>query len=82
VPIVRIGHPARVLESVVGVTLDVMVHSSDEKALAKDAQSDLNKILCRIGKEVRFRHTVCPPMRSFEQLYRNLRPVIVTGADS
>lgn len=56
----RIGHPARVLESVVGVTLDVMVHSSDEKALAKDAQSDLNKILCRIGKEVLFRFNARP----------------------
>jgi hypothetical protein len=44
----------------VGVTLDVMVHSSDEKALAKDAQSDLNKILCRIGKEVLFRSNARP----------------------
>jgi len=51
VKIVRLGHPARVLDSVVASTLDVQVQMSDGKALAQDARQDIEKLLAKIGKE-------------------------------
>ena len=48
--IVRVGHPARVLTSVIDSTLDVQVQRSDSKMLANDARSDINKALKSLSK--------------------------------
>ena len=50
VRIVRVGHPARVLASVIDSTLDVQVQRSDAKMLANDARSDINKALKKLSK--------------------------------
>ncbi|KAI8869457.1 putative DNA-binding protein [Ramicandelaber brevisporus] len=53
VPLVRIGHPARLLPSVVNSCLDVMTRSSDNGAILKDVQKDLDKALAQAAKAKR-----------------------------
>eukprot|EP00976_Prorocentrum_cordatum_P064740 1177608-Prorocentrum_minimum.AAC.1 len=48
VRIVRLGHPARLLESLVDFSLDVQVERSDSKELANDARAEVDAILKRL----------------------------------
>jgi DNA polymerase alpha-associated DNA helicase A len=50
IPIVRLGHPARLLPSVLAHSLDVLTRSSDQGALLRDARDDVDKALSKISK--------------------------------
>jgi DNA polymerase alpha-associated DNA helicase A len=50
IPIVRLGHPARLLPSVLAHSLDALTRSSDEGALLRDARDDVDKTLAKISK--------------------------------
>ncbi|RKP37806.1 DNA helicase-like protein [Dimargaris cristalligena] len=50
VPLVRVGHPARVLPSLVDHSLDVVVKYSDQGLLLKDVRQDMDALLARIAK--------------------------------
>ena len=45
VRVVRLGHPARVLEQVQRLSLDALLASSDESRLVADVRNDMNKTL-------------------------------------
>ena len=49
-PLVRIGHPARLLPSVLSHSLDVLTRTSDQGVLLRDAQNDIDKALSKIAK--------------------------------
>ena len=51
VRIVRLGHPARVLPSVIDSTLDVQVEQSEGKSLANDARCEINQALRKLSKK-------------------------------
>ncbi|KAJ1929057.1 hypothetical protein IWQ60_001502 [Tieghemiomyces parasiticus] len=53
VPLVRLGHPARVLPSVVDHTLDVALKYSDQGKLIQDVRQEMDGILERIAKSKR-----------------------------
>ena len=46
----RIGHPARVLDSVLQHTLDIRVRSSDEGQIVNDVRQDVDKTLQAANK--------------------------------
>ncbi|KAI8920581.1 P-loop containing nucleoside triphosphate hydrolase protein [Entophlyctis helioformis] len=48
--IVRVGHPARVLDQVLQHTLDVRVRSSDEGRIVNDVRRDVDKTLAAVSK--------------------------------
>jgi DNA polymerase alpha-associated DNA helicase A len=50
IPIVRLGHPARLLPSVLAHSLDALTRSSDEGALLRDARNDVDKAFSKISK--------------------------------
>jgi hypothetical protein len=52
VRVVRLGHPARLLESVVALSLDMQVLASDSKQLANDARKEMNSILKKLNGPV------------------------------
>ena len=51
VRLVRLGHPARVLPSVIDSTLDVQVERSESKSLANDARCEINQALRKLSKK-------------------------------
>jgi DNA polymerase alpha-associated DNA helicase A len=50
IPLVRLGHPARLLPSVLAHSLDALTRSSDQGALLRDARDDVDKALSKITK--------------------------------
>ena len=50
ISIVRLGHPARLLPSVLYHSLDALTRSSDQGALLRDARDDIDKALSKISK--------------------------------
>ena len=50
IPLVRLGHPARLLPSVLAHSLDSLTRSSDQGALLRDARDDVDKALSKISK--------------------------------
>jgi ATP-dependent RNA/DNA helicase IGHMBP2 len=44
VKVVRIGHPARIMEAAQAVSLDALVDASDEAALVRDVRKEMNAI--------------------------------------
>jgi DNA polymerase alpha-associated DNA helicase A len=50
IPLVRLGHPARLLPSILSHSLDAQTRSSDQGALLRDARDDIDKALSRISK--------------------------------
>src|SRR5208282_5981038 len=50
IPLVRLGHPARLLPSVLAHSLDALTRSSDQGALLRDARDDVDKALSKISK--------------------------------
>jgi DNA polymerase alpha-associated DNA helicase A len=50
IPLVRLGHPARLLPSVLSHSLDALTRSSDQGALLRDARDDIDKTLSKISK--------------------------------
>lgn len=56
IPLIRLGHPARVLNELQGATLDAQAEASDEAALAKDVKKEIEGVmgqLTRNGKKGR-----------------------------
>lgn len=56
IPLIRLGHPARVLSGLHRATLDAQAEASDEAALAKDVKKDIEDVmgqLTRNGKKGR-----------------------------
>ena len=56
IPLIRLGHPARVLSELQGATLDAQAEASDEAALAKDVKKEIEDVmgqLTRNGKKGR-----------------------------
>ncbi|WFD29724.1 DNA helicase [Malassezia sp. CBS 17886] len=53
--VTRIGHPARVLSSLTGATLDVQSTQSDEGQLARDVARELNELMARLAPTARTR---------------------------
>ena len=49
-PIVRIGHPARLLPSVLNQSLETMTHNSDAAAIVKDIRKDIDNKQASIRK--------------------------------
>ena len=43
--VVRLGHPARLLEQVQKLSLDALLASTDESRLVNDVRNDMNKTL-------------------------------------
>ena len=52
---VRVGHPARLLPSVLSHSLDVVIQSGDEKALANDVRNELDGLLSKPGRRAQQR---------------------------
>jgi DNA polymerase alpha-associated DNA helicase A len=50
IPLVRLGHPARLLPSVLAHSLDALTRSSDQGILLRDARNDVDKALSKISK--------------------------------
>lgn len=50
IDIVRLGHPARVLESVLHHSLDVRIKTSDEGQIVNDIRRDVDKTLAAASK--------------------------------
>ena len=50
IPLVRLGHPARLLPSVLSHSLDALTRTSDQGALLRDARDDIDKTLAKISK--------------------------------
>ena len=50
IPLVRLGHPARLLPSILSHSLDALTRSSDQSALLRDARSEVDKALLQIKK--------------------------------
>ncbi len=62
VPMVRVGHPARLLPSVLGKCLEAAVAGTDSKGLAKDVMRDMQRInarLLKLGRKVPLWVCVC-----------------------
>eukprot|EP01043_Picozoa_sp_COSAG02_P055690 COSAG02_NODE_6501_length_3536_cov_2.031714_1_plen_705_part_10 len=53
--LVRVGHPARLLPSVLSHSLDVVIQSGDAKALAKDVRNELDGLLSKPGRRAQQR---------------------------
>ncbi|KAJ1977318.1 hypothetical protein H4R35_002349 [Dimargaris xerosporica] len=53
IPLVRLGHPARVLPTVLNHCLDVAMKHSEQGHLLKDVQSDMDRTLAQIAKTKR-----------------------------
>ena len=56
IPLIRLGHPARVLSELHGATLDAQAEASEEAALAKDVKKEIEDVmgqLTRNGKKGR-----------------------------
>jgi DNA polymerase alpha-associated DNA helicase A len=45
IPLIRLGHPARVLGELRGATLDAQAEASDEAALAKDVKKEIEDVM-------------------------------------
>ena len=50
IPLVRLGHPARLLPSVLSHSLDALTRSSDQGMLLRDARDDVDKAFAKISK--------------------------------
>ena len=50
VKMVRIGHPARLLQSVLNFSLDVIVYNDESSQILSDIKQDMDKILTKISK--------------------------------
>jgi len=50
IPLVRLGHPARLLPSILSHSLDALTRSSDQGSLLRDARDDIDKTLGKISK--------------------------------
>lgn len=50
IPLVRLGHPARLLPSILSHSLDALTRSSDQGSLLRDARNDIDKTLAKISK--------------------------------
>jgi DNA polymerase alpha-associated DNA helicase A len=50
IPLVRIGHPARLLPSIISHSLDNLTRTSDQGILLRDARDDIDKAFARISK--------------------------------
>ncbi|KAJ1976465.1 hypothetical protein H4R34_003969, partial [Dimargaris verticillata] len=53
IPLVRLGHPARVLPTVLNHCLDVVMKHSEQGNLLKDVQADMDQTLAKIAKTKR-----------------------------
>ena len=50
IPVVRIGHPARLLPSVLEHSLEVLTHTSDAAGIVKDVRNEINQKQASIRK--------------------------------
>eukprot|EP00035_Acanthoeca_spectabilis_P014300 m.271702 g.271702 ORF g.271702 m.271702 type:complete len:1117 (-) comp16102_c1_seq1:568-3918(-) len=49
VKVVRIGHPARIMEAAQAISLDALVDASDEAALVRDVRKEMNAITKKLS---------------------------------
>lgn len=52
IPMVRIGHPARLLPSVLNHSLDVLTHTSDAGSIVKDIRRDMDNLQASLRKKI------------------------------
>ncbi|RKP07200.1 P-loop containing nucleoside triphosphate hydrolase protein [Thamnocephalis sphaerospora] len=72
VPMLRLGHPARTLPSVVAYTLDARVRHSNQGAVLQDVRQDMDTALARLSrcKQQRERRTIYGELRQLRKEYR------------
>lgn len=72
VPMVRLGHPARLLPSVVGHSLDVLTKSSDAAALVQDVRREMDDKQANIRKtrSGRERRAIYDELRELRREFR------------
>jgi DNA polymerase alpha-associated DNA helicase A len=55
IAMVRLGHPARLLPSVLNHSLDVLTHTSDAGGIVKDIRSDMDNIQSSLRKKITYK---------------------------
>ena len=72
VPIVRIGHPARLLPSVVNHSLDVLTQTSEAGAIVQDVRAEMDKKQASISKTKsgRERRAIYADLKELRKEYR------------
>lgn len=79
-PIIRLGHPARLLPSVLSHSLDILTQSSEAAAIVKDVRKEMDAKQASIkktrsGKE---RHAIYGEMKELRKEYREREKQCVT----
>lgn len=72
-PIVRLGHPARLLPSVLAHSLDVLTNSSDSGTIVQDVRNDMDKKQAEIRKarNGRERRAIYSELKELRREYRD-----------
>jgi hypothetical protein len=81
IPLIRLGHPARVLSELHGATLDAQAEASDEAALAKDVRKEIEGVMGQLtgnGKKGRVKGA---ERKKMWEGVRELRKECVRGID-
>jgi DNA polymerase alpha-associated DNA helicase A len=79
-PVLRLGHPARTLSSVVDHTLDARIYASDRGALLRDVRRDMDAALTRLSrcKTARDRRAIYTELRDLRKEYRQRETDVIT----
>ncbi|KAI6250287.1 DNA polymerase alpha-associated DNA helicase A [Erysiphe necator] len=81
IPIVRLGHPARLLPSVLSTSLDVLLQSSNAAAIVKDIQKEMDskQTSIRKTKSGKERKQIYADLKELRKEYKNREKNVVTS---